>query len=268
MTRSVDELRAAVAGRSWYHTLDLGGVVTPGWFDTRSVAPEVPLPGDLTGRRCLDVGTFDGFWAFEMERRGAEEVAAIDVLDPARWDWPITSPEDVRVEVASRHDGGDGFRIAKEALESAVTRHDLSVYELHPDRLEPFDVVYVGSLLIHLRDPIGALEAVRSVCAGQLVLVDAIDAGLTMRHRRRAIAELDGRDRPWWWRANEAAIIRMVEAAGFRLVQPARRFAMPAGAGQTRPPLRWGTLRNRGAREALMRTRIGDPHVAIVAEPM
>ena len=64
-------------------------MVTPGWFDTRAVAPKLPFPERSTGKRCLDIGTFDGFWAFEMERRGADEVLAIDLLDPTdgtgRW---------------------------------------------------------------------------------------------------------------------------------------------------------------------------------------
>src|SRR4051812_28824140 len=75
------------------HTMELApGVVTPGWFDTRGVVPLLPLPGSLQGSRCLDIATFDGFWAFELERRGAAEVLAIDILDPFAWDWPANSP--------------------------------------------------------------------------------------------------------------------------------------------------------------------------------
>jgi tRNA (mo5U34)-methyltransferase len=78
-----------VAELSWYHTIDLpGGIVTPGQFDTRGAVAHVPLPASLEGARCLDVGTWDGFWAFEMERRGAASVTAIDLDDAARWDWP------------------------------------------------------------------------------------------------------------------------------------------------------------------------------------
>ena len=75
--------------RTWYHTIDLpDGSSTPGYFDTRAAPPYVVWPDALRGGRCLDVGTFDGFWAFEMERRGAAEVVAIDVDDPTRYDWP------------------------------------------------------------------------------------------------------------------------------------------------------------------------------------
>jgi hypothetical protein len=73
------DLAARVAARDWYHTLELApGVVTPGWFDLRYRPGRIDFPADLHGLRCLDVGTFDGFWAFTMERRGAAEVVALD----------------------------------------------------------------------------------------------------------------------------------------------------------------------------------------------
>src|SRR4051794_729406 len=72
----------------WCHTLDLGpGGVTPGWFDLRPVVGKLPWP-DVRGKRCLDVGTYDGFLAFEMERRGAAEVVALDIPNHEDWDWP------------------------------------------------------------------------------------------------------------------------------------------------------------------------------------
>ena len=38
----------------------------------------VQIPEDLTGKTVLDMGSWDGFWAFECERRGAKRVLAID----------------------------------------------------------------------------------------------------------------------------------------------------------------------------------------------
>src|SRR3954454_13821602 len=109
-----------VAATSWYHTIDLGsGVVTPGEYDLRPILGRVPLPRSLTGMRCLDVGTHDGFWAFEMERRGAERVLAIDLDDPARLDWPQGMPALDRAtldELAARR---RCFKIAREALGSS-----------------------------------------------------------------------------------------------------------------------------------------------------
>ncbi len=264
-----DALRALVDGRQWYHTLEVRpGITTPGWFDLRDTVEQLPLPASLAGLRCLDVGTFDGFWAFTMEDRGADEVVAVDVPDPADWDWPPGSPQAARDAVAARHEGGTGFALVHAERGSTVVKHACSVYDLSPDLVGTFDLVYVGSLLLHLRDPVAALGAVRSVCRGRMLLVDVIDGALTLRHPRRPVAELDGRDRPWWWTPNQAALVRMVESAGFRPVQPPRRVRLPAGRGQGAPPLRPRTLASRAAREALVRTRLGDLHAAVLAEPV
>lgn len=61
--------------------------MTPGWFDLRPIVDRMPWP-DVRGKRCLDVGTWDGFLAFELERRGAAEVVATDIESHEDWDWP------------------------------------------------------------------------------------------------------------------------------------------------------------------------------------
>ena len=260
-----EELRRRVAELDWYHTLELpGGIVTPGWFDTRAALPALPFPADLSGKRCLDVGTFDGFWAFEMERRGAEEVVAIDILDPERWDWPAGSEAAVKQEVGRRKARGAGFALAAEALGSRVERREQSVHALDPDRDGRFDFVYLGSLLLHLRDPVGALARVRSVCRGEVLVVDAIDPALGVLTRRPA-ATLDAVGRPWWWKPNAAGLVRMVEAAGFELAVAPRRLRMPPGPGHPRPRVTPGLLRHRAGREALSVARRGDPHLAVLA---
>ena len=252
-----DEVQAL----EWYHTIELpDGTVTPGWFDLREVPARLPLPA-LEGRRCLDVGTFDGFWAFEMERRGAAEVVAVDLLDPRRWDWPEAAP--VLDEIAARK-RGDGFVLAREALGSRVERLELSVYDLDPAAVGSFDFVYVGSLLLHLRDPVRALERVRRVCRGELLLVDAIDPVLTALHPRKPVAGLDGIGRPWWWLPNVAGLRRMVEAAGFEAVE-VRRVSMPPGAGQQRKRPSAALLRSRAGRRDLLGAWRGDPHAAVLA---
>src|SRR5581483_1268662 len=100
------------------------------WFDTRPLVARLPIPATLDGARCLDIGTFNGFWAFEMERRGAAEVVAIDVLDPAAWDWPYGSDEATIAAIGARMTDGDGFELDRSALGSRVIRHERSVYEL------------------------------------------------------------------------------------------------------------------------------------------
>jgi len=252
----------------WYHTLELApGVVTPGWFDLRRSVADLPFPDDLTGRRCLDVGTFDGFWAFEMEKRGAREVVAVDLLDPTAWDWPHGSEAAVVEAVGQRKAGGSGFEIAREALGSSVERHETSVYDLDPGALGTFDFVYVGSLLLHLQNPVRALERVRAVCTGEVLVVDAIDATLSALLRRRPVAALDGLGRPWWWKPNAAGLRRMVESAGFEVIGEPVRTRLRLGASQPTPRVTPGLLRTRAGREQLALHRLGDPHAAVRARP-
>jgi SAM-dependent methyltransferase len=253
--------------REWYHTLELApGVVTPGWFDTRKVVAELPFPASLAGKRCLDVATFDGFWAFEMESRGAAETVAIDLLDPEAADWPVNSPPESIAAIGRRKEL-DGFELARELRGSSVERIEMSVYDLDPAVVGEFDFVYVGSLLIHLRDPVRALERVRSVCRGTLLLVDNVNLALSLRHPRQPVASLDGVGRPWWWKLNMQALVRVAEAGGFRLLQPPKRIWMPPGPGHPRPRLSRRLLKSVEARERFVGGLKGDPHGVILAEP-
>ncbi len=234
-------LREAVASvPTWYHTLELApGVVTPGWFDLRPVAHRLPWP-HVEGRRCLDVGTYDGFLAFELERRGAAEVVALDIGDHASWDWPTRLrarglPDALATIVGSEK--GRGFAIARAALRSRVERLERSVYELDPAIDGRFDVVVCGSLLLHLRDPLRALQAILPVCAGELLSTETVELVTTLFHPRRPIARLDGlSELCQWWLPNAAGHRRLVEAAGFDVLAATRPYNVPFGVGH--PPRR------------------------------
>jgi len=249
----------------WYHTLELRpGVVTPGWLDHRAIVDKVPLPASLEGMRCLDVGTFNGFWAFEMERRGAADVVAVDVLDPRKWDWPVRSEPAAVEAIGRRLAGGRGFEIAREALGSRVNRIDSTVYELDGRELGHFDLAYVGSLLVHLRDPVLALERIRRI-SSTLVLVDGVDLPQTLRHPLLPVARLDGQGRPWWWYPNLAGLARLVEASGFVVARRPRLLFVPSGPGRSTPRVDALALRSREGRAELLAGRLGDPHGMLLA---
>jgi tRNA (mo5U34)-methyltransferase len=278
---SVDpaELRRRIAGNhDWYHTIELApGVITPGWVDTRAAVPHVPLPQSLAGLRCLDVGTWDGFWAFEMERRSAAEVHGLDVPDPYRWDWPA------RARIRESYDGGkanldqtkrngNGFPIAAEALGSKVERHELTVYELSAERLGQFDFVFVGSLLLHLRDPVGALERIRTVVGGEIVFNECFEYVLSKLRPRTPTALLDADDRVWWWQPNLAALNSMIEQAGFEILDRGEPYFVPFGPRYPIPQLGprevLRQLRTAKGWEALVMYRRGIPHAAFRCRPL
>lgn len=264
-----ETLRRQVKAIDWYHTIELGpDLVTPGWLDHRPIMPRIPLPKSLSGKRCLDVGTFNGYWAFEMERRGAAEVIALDVLDPRRWDWPVGSDEAAVAALSDRMAKGAGFDIARRALGSNVTRIDQSVYDLDPDQVGRFDVVYLGSLLVHLRDPVRALERIRKICDGTLVVVDGIDLPQSLRHPRLPMARLDGCGRPWWWYPNVSGLAQLVRAAGFEIIEPPRRVFVPAGLGWPVRRFDPRALKTQPGRYVTLVAWRGDPHASLVARPV
>src|SRR5271163_2346861 len=45
---------------------------------------QFPIPADLKGARVLDIGAWDGWFSFEMERRGAD-VVSVDCWDNPRF---------------------------------------------------------------------------------------------------------------------------------------------------------------------------------------
>ena len=267
--RLADQRRRIASHPLWYHTIEVEpGVVTPGWFDLRPIVDRLPWP-ELRGRRCLDIGTYDGFLAFEMERRGAAEVVAVDIADPDEWDWPARLRSEAGANLArlAGADKGAGFALAAELLGSKVKRHEVSIYDLDPANLGSFDVVTCGSLLLHLRDPVRALEAVRRMTRGTFLSAETIDLSLTVRHPREAVARLNVVDELCqWWIPNAAGHRRMIESAGFEVVRAAKPYAIPYGAAH--PPPR--TTRDRAQwwfRRTLLRGA-GVPHVAVLARPI
>ena len=231
-----DSLAAKVAAMSWYHTVDLpGGVVTDGIFDHRNLVAHYGLPASLAGRRALDVATFDGFWAYELERRGAD-VTAIDLPRVADLDWPA-GMRDVFVRDGLDRDPSEGFYLASTALGSRVKLVKSSVYDLSPDSVGRFDFVHMGDLLLHLRDPMRALASVRSVTAdgGTAHIVDAYEPSLA---GRQAAQYEGGWNFCTWWVPSLDTFVQMVLDAGFSSVKIHRTFRANTDDG----PGRWRAI--------------------------
>jgi tRNA (mo5U34)-methyltransferase len=257
----------------WYHTIDIApGVTTPGWFDLRPIVDQLPWP-DVRGKRCLDIGTFDGYLAFELEKRGAAEVVAIDVEDHLLWDWP----PDYRADGLARDPGfsgppkGAGFRLAKELMDSKVDWQPLNVYDLNPEKIGVFDVVVLGSLLLHLRDPMRALEAVKSVVSptGRFLSSDQIELGLTLKHRHAPIFQLNGSGpNCQWFNFNQAGHNRMVFSAGFEIERESKPYVIEFNKHPKDIPLSVSSVMNRaGVRYLTGSDRLGVLHHAVLGKP-
>ena len=138
----------------WFHTFALNraeGIYTPGVaIDHRYRLPF--LPASFATLRVLDVGTFDGFYAFVAEARGAKRVVAIDSEQHVEW---------VRARWGSEPEGGKGFRTIARLLGSRVEYRRLEASRL--DELgETFDFVFCLGILHRVTDPLGLLRLLRA----------------------------------------------------------------------------------------------------------
>lgn len=149
----------------WFHTFALNraeGLYTPGAArDHRYRIPS--LRRSFDGLSVLDVGAFDGFYAFLAEARGARRVVAIDNEQYRLW---------VKARWEIELDGGEGFRAIHELLDSGVEYWRLDAFEL--DQLEEqFDFVYCFGILHRVESPLGLLRAIRErVAPGGEVLIE------------------------------------------------------------------------------------------------
>ena len=151
ISRSLKEELKQLIG-DWHSPIDLGhGVVTKGWSAQRRFARRLRLmqiPEDLSNKTVLDIGTWDGYFSFEFERRGAK-VLAIDIWSEAAL---------------------ANFLFARNKLDSKVEYKRLDVHDLDPRLIGEFDIVFCAGLLYHTRYPLKALERIRSVTKGLLIL--------------------------------------------------------------------------------------------------
>jgi len=139
--------------KGWWHSFNLpDGTVIDGVNSLPSLNERLsyfPIPSDLRGKRVLDIGTWDGWFAFEMERRGAAVVAIDDRDNPHFWE--------VHGRLGSRVD----YRI-------------MDFYELTPGSVGRFDIVLFMGVLYHLKHPLLALERVCALSTDLVALSSVV----------------------------------------------------------------------------------------------
>lgn len=136
----------------WHSPMDLGyGINTGDALRQRRFARRLKLlqiPENLSGKRVLDIGTWDGFFSWELEKQGA------DIFSIDQWD-------DKELEK---------FLWIRQLKGSKGQYKRMDCYNLDPASEGTFDLVLCAGLLYHLRYPLATLERIRKVCRGQLIL--------------------------------------------------------------------------------------------------
>ena len=213
-----EETARAVLGRVplWFHTfsLDEGSLYTPGVArDHRYRIPVVP--DDLAGKSVLDVGTFDGFYAFLAEARGARRVVGVDNEQYREW---VLARWGIELE------GGEGFRAIAQLLDSKVEYRRLDAFEL--DQLdEVFDVILCFGILHRVESPLGLLKVLRRRLAGAgYVLLETYGVSTPELEHEAAIhvwarGEVYAHDDFVYWGFSGESLTRLAHHAGFADVE-------------------------------------------------
>jgi tRNA (mo5U34)-methyltransferase len=185
--------------KRWYHSFELpdgshvDGVMPLEWLRERW--SRFPIPADLTGKRVLDIGPWDGWFSFEAERRGAQ-VTSID-----------------REEQST-------FLNMHRRLGSKADYRTLDLYELPQANLGQFDIVFCLGVLYHLKHPILGLEIVASL-AREVAIVETFIVEGEPEIPRMEFYETDELNGHMdnWVGPTANCVLAMCRTAGFARVQ-------------------------------------------------
>ncbi len=222
----IREWRSRLLKGGWWHSFELpDGSRIEGVSELAAQKMRIaqfPIPQDLSGKRVLDVGAWDGWFSFEMERRGAE-VLAIDRFDNPR------------------------FRQIHSLLGSRVEYRQLEVYDVSPRTVGYFDIVLFMGVLYHLRHPLLGLERVCSVARDMAAVESFV---LTAQHGLSPAQESTNLMRFFedddfggqvdnWVAPTAACLLAMCRSAGFARAELSNQHAFGAAVTCYRD---WGSL--------------------------
>jgi len=251
--RRIPDFVEELARKGWYHSFELpDGRVIEGWQSVahlRARLEQFAIPDDLRGKRVLDIGCWDGWFSFEMERRGAEVVAA-DIVER------------------------ETFLTAREALGSKVDFVLSDVYQLTPDRIGYFDIVLFLGVLYHVKHPLLALERGCALTTDlalieSLVTDDGAQPGAPPLMEFYETSELLGRFDNWYG-LNTSCLLAFCRTAGFATVDLLgveehrranvickRRWPAPPQEPPYAPPIITGVVNQRNG-EPLFDSRVDE----------
>lgn len=187
---------------AFFHRIRLpDGSYTPGTVNYGPDGGDWPttrfgMPTNLNGKKVIDIGCYDGFFAFEAEQRGGSVLAT---------DW-IDQP---------------GFNYARHKINSQIPFIRAELDELPKLLMSPtFDVVLFYGVLYHLKSPLTAME---SICAltkpGGLCLLETALAELTYNHPVLEYRPGHENDPYNFFYPNEKWIFQSAKEVGFKRVQ-------------------------------------------------
>jgi hypothetical protein len=193
----------------WWHRIELApgfyspGMVKHGEDGSNYEETRFGIPADLTGKSVLDIGGWDGYFAFACEKRKASKIVVCDVPATKGGNWGGTA----------------GFNLARKLLRSKVEFVEMSVNDLSPSRIGMFDITLQYGVLYHLENMLPALKATCAVTKEYTLLETAT---LPKAHDKSPDVALAGflpgfvRDPTNYWYPNVECLKQMLLYAGYK----------------------------------------------------
>jgi SAM-dependent methyltransferase len=215
----------------FYHAMDLpkwGTVKAESYLDLRGRFEDYTGSVDLRGKRFLEVGAASGFVSFEAEKRGAE-VVSFDMERAEQRQFIPGHGGDIASVQNELERLKNAWWLAHAAQRSKARAYYGEIYGM-PEELGSFDVVFIGQVLVHLRDPLGALEQAARRCGDTLVITEGMahswhSRGPQMKFIGGFPGTYDG-----WWLLSPELYRQWLALLGFkieRLTRHTHRFVMP-----------------------------------------
>ncbi|HYH58033.1 MAG TPA: class I SAM-dependent methyltransferase [Thermoleophilaceae bacterium] len=211
----------------FYQSIDLPGLGSfQGQWDLRPGIDRYLSDVPYAGATVLDIGAASGFVTFELERRGAE-VIALDQAEGAGFDtipFHDLNPAIPQHQTAWLESVKNAFWLSHRILGSRARAVYASANDI-PAAIGPVDVAFIGNVLQHLRDPLGAIASAAAV-ARRVVVTEAVwrtdfDPEEPLLYFLSALRddEPSGPKSMGWWQVSLGMVTRWLEVVGMRIEQ-------------------------------------------------
>ena len=185
----------------WFHCFEFhNNCTTRGRDPSEKKLQALQLP-QLNGKSVIDIGSFDGYFAFQAEALGARHVTACDHL---ACNWQNTTAP-------------GNFDLVREICSSRLVAADVPVEQISPTTVGEFDVSLFLGVLYHAPDMVEYLRRVKSITK-ELVVIETLVDGLHIPEPCATFYpgdSLNG-DGSNWWGPNISCVLGMLEKVGFR----------------------------------------------------
>jgi tRNA (mo5U34)-methyltransferase len=201
-----ETLAHAVAQLKWFHSIDFGnGIVSNGAAkrDFIEAKADACFRHGVAGKSVIDIGCWDGAYAFEAKGRGAARVLATD-----HFTW--------------NHGWGDrrAFELGRAHLAPEVEMREIDPTQIDVETVGRFDLVLFLGVFYHLRHPFAVLERVAQLATETIVVETYLDASDIDRPAMIFYPDTElAADPTNWWGPNAACVIAMLRDLGFRSVE-------------------------------------------------